>query len=151
MPMISPPSRISAASAFSLVEVCLAIGVVSFSLLAVLGLLPIGLTTMRGAMDSTIERNIVQQLTAEALQTPYARLTNVFQADRERYFDNQGLVLSGPANARYTAVISPGQTEFPGSANADFESSMRTLHIRISTLGAATNHYNILIANSGNE
>jgi type II secretory pathway pseudopilin PulG len=50
------------ASAFSLVEVTLAIGVAAFCLLAVVGLLPVGLKTNQAANRQTIANGIVTQI-----------------------------------------------------------------------------------------
>ncbi len=40
-------------SAFSLIEVTLAIGIISFALVSTIGLIPVGLNAGRGAIDST--------------------------------------------------------------------------------------------------
>ena len=57
--------------AFSLVEVVLALGVVSFALLAILGAFPVGLQTGRGAHDETRAAQIAQGLFASiAAQAP---------------------------------------------------------------------------------
>ncbi len=141
----------ASARAFSLVEVCLAIGVLSFSLLTVIGLLPVGLTTMRRAMDAATERNIVRQLGAEASGMPYSRLRSDYAATQVRYFDDQGLALSNSANAYYRASVSFGQTEFPGSDNVPLTNALQMIQIRIATdRSATTNFYNILVASSGN-
>ena len=59
-----------AKSAFSLVEVTLALGVASFSLLLVLGLLPVGLSTSQRAVNSTeamlIANHVMQDLVSAA-------------------------------------------------------------------------------------
>jgi type II secretory pathway pseudopilin PulG len=49
-------------SAFSLVEVTLAIGIVSFALLAVVGLLPVGLKTVKNANEQAGAANAINAL-----------------------------------------------------------------------------------------
>ncbi len=57
------------ASAFSLVEVVLALGLVSFCLLAVVGLLPVGLKAVKNANEESAAANALAQL-ADSLRNP---------------------------------------------------------------------------------
>lgn len=50
--------------AFSLVEVVLALGIVSFALLAVIGLLPVGLKSVKNANESAGAANVLQAISA---------------------------------------------------------------------------------------
>ena len=50
------------ASAFSLVEVVLALGVIGFSLLAIIGLLPIGLQSGRASIQETRANHLAEQV-----------------------------------------------------------------------------------------
>jgi len=50
--------------AFSLVEVVLALGIVSFALLAVVGLLPIGLKSVKNANENAGAANVLQAIAA---------------------------------------------------------------------------------------
>lgn len=60
------PSR----SAFSLVEVTLALGVAALCLLAVFGLLPIGLNSNQAAVQQTLAANILNGVIADLRNTP---------------------------------------------------------------------------------
>src|SRR5439155_8205063 len=60
--MISGLRRVHA---FSLVEVTLAIGVAAFCLIAVFGLLPVGLQTNRNATSQTVATNIIAFVVAD--------------------------------------------------------------------------------------
>jgi uncharacterized protein (TIGR02598 family) len=53
------------ASAFSLIEVVLALGVASFCLIAVLGMLPVGLKTQQGSVNQTKANAIISQITGD--------------------------------------------------------------------------------------
>lgn len=52
------------ANAFSLVEVVLALGVVSFAIVAILGILPVGLSTGHSAQDETRAAQIAEDILA---------------------------------------------------------------------------------------
>ncbi len=62
--------RFLAGSAFSLVEVTLALGVASFCLLSVFGLLPIGLNSNQAAMEQTAANGILSSVVADLRATP---------------------------------------------------------------------------------
>lgn len=57
--------------AFSLIEVVLAMGVVSFAILPLVAVLPIGLATVRDSMDETVTANIAQQVRGELQQLSF--------------------------------------------------------------------------------
>lgn len=104
-PLAKPPIARSCRCGFSLVEVVLAIGVMSFAFVGIFALLPAGLTNFRQAMDTSVGAQIAQRLTSDAQQTDFNvlideknRLTTAnytFRAPKVsepslRYFDDQG-------------------------------------------------------------
>lgn len=146
--------------AFSLVEVVLAIGVIGFGVLIVLGLMPVGLNTMRQAMDNSTEMQIVKQISGEALLTPFSQLSTNFSG-KTFYYDEQGIKEStASANTRYWAITSLTSPGYPGSANlpttSSVTNSLKTLRLDLVTAANAnaairtTNTYNIKVPNSGN-
>src|SRR5687767_4065395 len=56
---------------FSLVEVVLAIGVVSFAFVAILGLVPAGMSQFRQAIDTAVCAQIAQRVIGDAQQTDF--------------------------------------------------------------------------------
>lgn len=56
--------------AFSLVEVVLAIGITAFALIAILGLLPVGLNTMRESVDEMVATGILTAVEADLRNVP---------------------------------------------------------------------------------
>ena len=64
-------------SAFSLVEVVLAVGVISFAFVAILGLLPAGLAQFRQAMDNSVGAQIAQRIILDCQQTDFTTLTTI--------------------------------------------------------------------------
>lgn len=103
---------------FSLVEVVLALGVCSFAMIAIVGMIPVGLSTFRDALDTTAQSQIVQRVAGDVLLTDF----NSIQ-DATYYYDDQGTRLenAGAPALAYTvhvtrdallspAVISPDST-----------------------------------------
>ncbi len=74
-------------SGFSLVEVVLAMGLVSFALVAILGLVPPGLSTFRKAIGTSVGSQIIQQVVADLQQVDFDTLN---QSQPLRYFGDQG-------------------------------------------------------------
>ena len=56
--------------AFSLVEVTLALGIAAFCLIAVFGLMPVGVQTNRNATSQTAATNIIATVVADLRATP---------------------------------------------------------------------------------
>ena len=108
--------------AFSLVEVTLAIGIAAFCLLAVLGLMPVGLKSQQTAVEQTKANAIVSQIAADlsaAARLPPGQVSKQFKIhgrwnstpDR-LYFTNEGIQTgttnqgSVPTDAVLRATIS---------------------------------------------
>ncbi len=93
---------------FTLVEVTMAIGIISFAFVATIGLLPVGLSVSRQAIETTIQSQIVQQLTTQALQTDFSQLENLGNPQKTEpyYFDDQGKA-TGEAGSLYKATFQP--------------------------------------------
>ncbi|MDR3402986.1 MAG: Verru_Chthon cassette protein B [Chthoniobacter sp.] len=63
-------------SGFSLVEVVLAVGVIAFAFVAIMGLLPAGLQQFRQAIDNSVCTQIAQRIIQDAQLTDYATLVD---------------------------------------------------------------------------
>jgi uncharacterized protein (TIGR02598 family) len=106
----NPRSRFAG---FSLVEVVLAIGIISFAFVAVVGVLPVGVQVSRQAINTTIEAQIAQQLTTQALQADYSSLPAMASDSVANpfYFDDQGNAVTAsepgdiPKDAIYAAAF----------------------------------------------
>ena len=101
-------------SGFSLVEVTLAIGIAAFCLIAVFGLIPVGVQTNRNATSQTAATNIIASVIADMRATtssisPQYGIT--FGSSKTLYFDGAGqFATSLGTNSRYRARIT-----FPSS------------------------------------
>ena len=131
------------ASAFSLVEVTLALGIAAFCLIAVFGLMPVGVQATRNATSQTAATNIIAAAIADVRATPRTSTnsaqfgisvprdgtTGVAQTcqpcancwiaqTQAFYFDSHGQVVSA-ANGRYrlsvTSVQNPTATATGGA------------------------------------
>ena len=105
-------------SAFSLVELTLAIGIAAFCLIAVFGLMPVGVQTNRNATSQTAATSILSDVIADMRATPNPPAINTsaqygitFGTDKTLYFDGAGqFTTSLGANSRYRVSIT-----FPSS------------------------------------
>ena len=120
---------------FSIVEIALALGIVGFAFVALMGLLPAGLTTFRAAIDQTNEGRIMESLTSQTEAAEFNNLTKdfdfssgaVFYFDEEGTFIRRGTASYGglsPAEklvALYSVklFVDPGWNGNSGSQNSD--------------------------------
>ncbi len=123
---------------FSLVEVVLALAIVAFAFVGLMGLLPTGLSNFRAAMDRTMGGQIFQRVLTDAEQADFDTLLATSKGSGEffefpiRYFDEQGVEVV-PAAA---AALSPSEASrviyhvhirgsVPGLANAASHTNSR--------------------------
>jgi uncharacterized protein (TIGR02598 family) len=112
-----PLLSVASGRAFTLIETVLAIGIVSFAFVALMGLLPCGLQVFRKAMDTTMEGQMVQHLVGKLTQTPYADLADL-QGQKFWFDEAGGPVTEQSADGIYSASVSlNAQPELPGSAS----------------------------------
>src|SRR5215469_18721387 len=83
------------AGSFSLVEVTLALGVAAFCLVALFGLMPVGIQTNRSATSQTAATNIAAAVIADLRGTPIASAMSSqfcisFGTPATLYFDSAG-------------------------------------------------------------
>jgi uncharacterized protein (TIGR02598 family) len=100
--------------AFSLVEVVLALGIFSFAILSILGLMATGLNTVKSSSTSMTIANISRNLRADLQATPFTSLT--LNSSITYYFTDRGNPTTTPANAYYVAVLTPLAPTYPGNA-----------------------------------
>jgi len=89
----------------------------SFGLLSVLGLFPVGLETFRNASDKTVSSQIAQRLLGEAQQTDFTQLTAtpLAQTFQYRYFDDQGNETASSSAVYRTNLSVNAGTSLPGA------------------------------------
>ena len=94
---LPPPSQIPGLkrrleTGFSLVEVTLSIGIIAVAFVALLGLLPVGMSTFRGSIDASNEMWIMQNFNSMVQTTDYEDVPGLdFATSKEIfYFDEEG-------------------------------------------------------------
>ena len=110
---------------FSLVEVALALGIASFGLLALFGLLPVGISSNHASIEQTNATNIATAIIADLRQTPCAAAIAANPALSSKsprygvdvgqsytaaapyvfYLDDSGALQPTAATARYKATL----------------------------------------------
>ena len=113
--------------AFSLVEVTLALGIAAFCLIAVFGLMPVGVQTNRNATSQTAATNILSSVVSDIRASPKGHTNSVKYGIRRSKgnittvcFDGQG-------------VSTPPQ---PSNAPCPGGNSRYRLYVRIYPIGA---------------
>lgn len=100
---------------FSLVEVVLAIGLVTFAMLVIFSLLPVGLFSLQESNRQIVETEIFNTVGAELSSTPFDQLTNYQTTRFPIYFNNEGTEISTSNNAifivRCNAPVVESNTE----------------------------------------
>lgn len=109
-----PRCRVS--SGFSLIEIVIALGVISFALVSVIGLLAGGITTWRDSSDDRLAVSMAEQVLAEL------RSSSVIEnSTTEFFFDVEGRRLSSSADSHYRVVaaaeVDAGYDDAGGIAN----------------------------------
>lgn len=134
---------------FSLVEVAIAMGIITFSLVSVMGLLPIGLSSFRDATESTIESQIISQISSETSLMPFHELPDYVGAS-PYYFDDEGSQVRSEAEAIYQAQVKLKTPNYPGQPQA-INGDLVNLQVQITSLRNRTTSkrlHNLFIARS---
>lgn len=133
---------------FSLVEVVLALGILVFCLVALLGLIPSGLQSFRAAMTLTVESQIAQSISGDLQLTDFTNLKTMLATDVERHYDDQGIeVESGSPLTVYTATISLNDLVSPANLPPE---AIRNVQIRIvnKTTPTRESMYSVIVVNN---
>lgn len=134
---------------FSLVEVTIALGLLSFAAVAIIGILPVGLTSIRQSMNQTVEAQIVRSIAAQSVTASFTNLA------RTAYYDTDGQSLESASGAYYTASITTAPSVYPGSQSSPtITNSLVSLTIELIARQdpagvGTTNTYAIQVANAG--
>jgi uncharacterized protein (TIGR02598 family) len=117
---------------FSLVEVTLALGVAAFCLIALVGLLPLGLQTNQSSISQTAAASLLSSVVADLRATPKTSLTSqqydiTFGTAKVLFFDGEGRAVTPTdpnASPRYRLTIT-----FPSSPVGTFAPTFVSLKV----------------------
>jgi uncharacterized protein (TIGR02598 family) len=113
---------------FSLVEIVLALGVVAFCLIAVVGLMPVGVQINRNASSQTAATNIMATIVSDLRTTPAAATTSpqfgiTFGTDKTLYFDASGQASTSLSPASRYQLNIRWNSAAPGLYYADLKAT----------------------------
>ncbi|HSI87225.1 MAG: prepilin-type N-terminal cleavage/methylation domain-containing protein [Candidatus Methylacidiphilales bacterium] len=115
--MVANLSRFAArrrrSQGFTLVEVTMAVAIIAFAFVPLFGLLPVGFSVSREAMDITVTSQIAQRLTTAALQTDFSKLATL-EGKGVVSYDDQGNLAAGTAGIYHASYNVSSATELPG-------------------------------------
>ncbi|XHR27318.1 MAG: Verru_Chthon cassette protein B [Chthoniobacteraceae bacterium] len=137
----------SHAAAFSLVEVVMALGVMAFGMLSMIGLLPIGMQGFREIKRDTIHANILQYVSANAGLTPFSDLTTLNNVVWS--FNEEGEILtSGSGTVIYKATL---KVQVPNSTSIAHSANTQVVSVEIGDTDRPLSpaRYSILVADLG--
>jgi uncharacterized protein (TIGR02598 family) len=143
---------------FSLVEVCLAIGIVSFSLLALLALVPNGLQTLQNAAIEASLSAIRKEVRSEMNTANFANLSESLPLQLW-YFDQSGrrLPASAPETDRFFQLrFMASEPAITGQVGG-FESSAKRMMLKVTFPAFAppssqsTNIFTLLVARQSSQ
>jgi uncharacterized protein (TIGR02598 family) len=132
---------------FSLIEVTLALGIVSFAMVSLLAMIPVGLNSFKQAMDLTVEAQIVQSVVNDIGLRQYSTL-----ATDQYYFDVQGTPTTSATDKAYTAAISfqDGLSNVKSGTTLNSDAgTLAQIAITSASNPSQVRHYTIIIANNG--
>lgn len=134
---------------FTLVEVTLALGLVSFSLVGLMGMLPVGLSNFREAMEIQTQTRIAQQIAAELQLTPFQTISDgTFETGFPRFYDDEGAAVSAVESVYTVTTATPGSLELPGG-QANPNTLLLTFGIGKKTAPARTESFSLVASNTG--
>lgn len=135
----------------------MAIGLVSFALLVMLGLMPVGLATMREAMEQTVVAEIVDKVSSDTKLLPFDKV-DTYASGGPYYYDEYGMAQTNKTSvSRYKVTLEKKTTAYPGSTlTTSLSASVATLLVMVDRMkgnspGSGTNATVrvVVIPNSG--
>lgn len=108
-------SRYRRTRGFTLVEVTMAVAIIAFAFIPLFGLLPVGFSVSREAMDISVTAQIAQRMTTIALQTDFSQL-DTLQTAGTTLCDDQGNSTTVAGSGIYRVAYNVSDTtDLPGS------------------------------------
>jgi uncharacterized protein (TIGR02598 family) len=132
--------------AFSLVEVVMALGILSFAVIPLCGLLPVCLSTAKDAAEYSRRSQIVQETINSLQQSPFSKLIASNSITLRYSYEGGPVSADSPEYFVVQGTVSPS-TSLPGIPPTV---GMATVKLEVSTPSHQTNHYATIIADSGN-
>jgi uncharacterized protein (TIGR02598 family) len=130
------PAKTVTLNGFSLVEITMALGLVSCFVLVILGLLPVGLRTIQDSAVQYGTANIGQQVVSELQRMPFSPSSDnknyaiTVLDGRTDYFSREGVKMSKAEESFFTVQYSLDDPSVPG-ATATYHSNLQMVRATI--------------------
>ena len=118
----SQASSLSRHSAFSLVEVTLALGIAGFCLLTIVGMLPVGLSSNKNSIQQSAAASLARAIAADLRTTPKTsnaspryQIPFSTTTPSSTYFIEDGTPTHSPPSFGYLATITINTNSIPAS------------------------------------
>ncbi len=122
--------------AFTLIEIAFSLAIVAFALTAIIGLVPIGLSGARAAVESTVSANILAAAMNDLRQREFSKIEALEASGPSLlWFDDQGFAVpdANKADAIYEVrvEIADGQLPRASGASPAATGDLKTIVLRI--------------------
>jgi uncharacterized protein (TIGR02598 family) len=104
---------------FSLIEVTIAMGVMAFAAIAILGIIPNGLAAATRSSQTTIAARLASEVQSEIQQVGFASFST--NSTNTTYFDGDGKILTSNTGAVYDVYRSVEDCNLPGASAGSFK------------------------------
>jgi uncharacterized protein (TIGR02598 family) len=109
--------------AFSLVELAIAVGIVTYSMLAILGVLSVGLRTMNDSSTQYGTTTIAQQIISELQLMPFSSSSNSSYSiatigGRQDYYTIEGAKTDNRMDSYFTVTFATNSPAIPGGTSS---------------------------------
>jgi uncharacterized protein (TIGR02598 family) len=112
---------LSQAHGFSLIEVAIALGIVSFVLIPIIGLLPMGLATIQASENQTVMAGIAQQIRGQLQEITFSSVATLPQTTY--YYTNEGVPTASSSGGYYAVSFTVKGALIPGGGSSTFDNA----------------------------
>lgn len=150
---LKTPTRSIRSRAFTLIEVVLALGVVSTALVSLLGLMALAFTMLRESIDTTTHSQVMQSLSSEIEMLDYSEITGSpgYVGKFPRYYDEAGQIPTNPELRLYEVTVEVKSSAIPAAGGLALSTSSKKLNVTIKNLHNrfATREYGLWVVDNG--
>lgn len=133
---------------FSLIEVTFAIGILSFCMIAIMGLVAVALGTSRQSIDKNLEARILQNIRSELLRKPFSGLP----AEGKVVFDGEAYRLEETESDESRKFYEATYKNLPKAVLPSEQTNAKVVTCKVSIVNLVrkeTSHYAILLPDNG--
>jgi len=120
--------------AFTLVETVIALGVFSFAIVSVLGVMPTALTTIRQSSQCQVSGEIVASMTSDLRSNPEVLADGSLGTGFPRYFDERGAVVKTASEAIYKVTTSDPAAAYVTLDGQAMNTSLQRASLRLTPI-----------------